>query len=230
MTAAGVLTTNWSMLDEQVREMGGQPEDLYPLGRREDPEVIKLTKSTAKQLVTWGNEKRARHQQEDTLVPSHFTFTPKLQPFHLFLLQKDGVPVEMLLKRMDETYFVSDYAKGMMRSPDFVIGKKEAALIGIFSCEQLGVVGWSEMDFFGPKGWEHVKQFGLTECLSDDGPYLRFAYKEQELGEWFRVGHDPISFDGSSLVGSVGHYLRSWNLNPSLRLSADFLVALRLAR
>ena len=122
-----------------------------------------------------------------------------------------------------------------MNQAQFIIGPPETALVGVFTCEQLGVTDWAETDFFGPKGWEHIKKFGLTKCLPDDGQYNRLAHPQQELNEWFRVAHDPISFGGYSHVWSVGHgndsggYLLGWRMVSSLRLLADRLVALRLA-
>jgi hypothetical protein len=130
---------------------------------------------------------------------------------------------------------VTDYGKWMMRDPECVIGSVEQALVGVFKFEQLGVVGWPETEFFGPRGWEHINQFGLVKCLPDDGPYVRIAHAKQELGEGFPVAHDPISFGGYSSVWDVAHndnlrrYLDGWCLDASILLNAGRLVALRLA-
>lgn len=238
MTAAGVLTTHWSLLDQRIRELGGQPEDLYSLGRREDSEIIGLVNATAEKLVGLGNEARAARQKaQPVLVPPQLAFSPKLQPLHLFLINKSGADAPTILSAMEGTYFLSPHARGMMgQTQHFVIGPSETALVGVFSAEQLGVTGWLETEFFGPKGWEHIKQFGLMKCLPDDGPYVRIAHPEQELGEWFRVGHDPVPFGGCSDVWFVGRhqshgrYLDGWYLLPSRRLLAGLLLALRLAR
>lgn len=234
MTAMGVLTAHSALLDEKVREFGGQPEDLYPLGRREDPKVVELVSPIVRQLVAWGNESRAACQKS-VLIPPQFAFTCALQPRHLFILNKSGADAVTLLSRMDGTHFVTNHGKGMMGAPECVIGPTETALVGVYACDQLSVTGWAETDFFGPRGWEHVKRFGLTQCLPDDGPYIRIAHPKQELGEWFRVVNDPISFDGYSFVWCVAHVsgrgrcLYGWDLGSDDRLNADNLVALRLA-
>ncbi len=236
MTAAGRLTNHWSLVDRKVKDLGGQPEDLYLLGSAEDDDVRALVDATAKKLVARGKALRAASVQRPSSVPPQLSFRVALTPKHLFLLNKNGADAPTLQSAMGGAYFVSDYAKGMMSTPECVIGPAEAALVGVYTCEQLGVTGWPETDLFGTKGWEHVKQFGLTKCLIDDGPYVRIAYAKQELGEWFRFGHNPIPFGGYSRVWFVGHgygsgrFLSGWNLNPSNRLDADDLVALRLAQ
>lgn len=231
---AGALATNWGMLGNAVLAKGGQPEDMGVLGEPENPKTIEMVNTVAGQLVTLGNEARAR-RQKTILIPPQFAFSPKLQPKYLFILNKVGANATELRGAIG-TYFVSDYAGGMMVQSEFIIGLQEIALVGVFNCEQLGVTGWPETDFFGPKGYEHVKaQFGLTECLSDDAPYIRIAHAKQELGEWIRVAHTPIPYDGYSRVfhvghdGSYGRYLRGAYLFAGDRLPPEDLVAFRLA-
>lgn len=168
-------------------------------------------------------------------IPPQMKIRMDLKPLHLFIIKKNGADAPTLLSAMDGTYFVSDFAKGMMGQKEFTIGHPETTLIGVFSYHQLGVTDWPETDFFGPKGWEHIEKFGRAKCLPDDGPYVRIAHPKQELGEGFMVGHDPIPFDGFSNVWGVGRdesnglCLCGWGLNSSYRLPAEFLVALRLA-
>ena len=236
MSLSGALSTNWAMVGQEVLNKGGSPEDLAILGEPENPATIEMVGSFAAKLVALGNEARAKRPKAQTvLIPPQMAFRPKLQPLHLFLLNKCGADAPTLLSAMEGTYFVSPHARGMMNETQhFIIGPSETALVGVFSAEQLGVTGWLETEFFGQKGWEHIKQFGLVKCMPDD-IYVRMAHPEQEIGEWFRVGHDPIPFDGYSYVWNVapdqsrGRYLHGWHLRPDNRLSAAYLVALRLA-
>lgn len=235
MTAAGVLTNYYSLLDKTVSDLGGQPEDLYPLGKQGDPEVSSLVKATAERLVARGRASRATRPKLQPLASPSMMFKPLLHPKYLFILPKDGADAPTLISRMEPTYVVSSYAKGMMEQKEFIIGRPETAVIGVFNCEQLEVVGWTEPNFFGPKGWAHIKKFRLAKSVPDDGQYIRQAHPDQELGEWFRVSHDPIPFDGCSRVWRIGHvtgggrYLDGWSLHTSRRLRADDRVALRLA-
>ena len=237
MTAAGRLTAHWALIDQKVIALGGQPEDLYLLGDAADSEVAALVDTTAKKLVQRGRVLRAASGSHSSSIRPQMMFKPMLAPKYLFLLNKSGADAPSLLSAMDGTYFVSSHTRGMMeQSEHFIIGPPEIAPIGVFTCDQLGVTGWPETDFFGPKGWHCVGLFGLSKCLPDDGPYIRIAHREQELSEWFRVGIDPIPFDGCSSVWSVGHVsdvgrdLVGWRLFSVRRLLAGNLIALRLAR
>ncbi|PIQ68641.1 MAG: hypothetical protein COV91_03045 [Candidatus Taylorbacteria bacterium CG11_big_fil_rev_8_21_14_0_20_46_11] len=234
---SGALSTNWAMLGKKVLEKGGMPEDLGILGEPENPATIKMVNNLAIELVALGNQSRASRSKTQSPAAPSMMFKPVLTPKYLFVLPKNGADAPTLLSAMEGTYPVSPHARGMMgQTQHFIIGPSETALVGVFSSEQLDVVDWAETYFFGPKGWEHVKKFNLAKCLPDDGPYVRIAHPEQELGESFRVGCDPISFDGYSDVWCVGHnqslgrYLLGWDLHPSHRLVAGDLIALRLAR
>lgn len=154
------------------------------------------------------------------------------QSLYEFRIHKDGADVPTLISRLRPTFFVSDYAEGMMGK--MTIGPVEDAVIRVFNAKSLGVTGWSETDFFGPKGWKHIKQFGLAKCLQNDAPYVRTAHSEQELNERIRVAHNPVSSDGFPLVFSVGHcsvrgrYLFGCGLISHCRLYSGALVALRV--
>ena len=214
MSLSGALSTNWAMVGQEVLNKGGSPEDLAILGEPENPATIEMVGSFAAKLVALGNEARAKRPKAQTvLIPPQMAFRPKLQPLHLFLLNKCGADAPTLLSAMEGTYFVSPHARGMMNETQhFIIGPSETALVGVFSAEQLGVTGWLETEFFGQKGWEHIKQFGLVKCMPDD-IYVRMAHPEQEIGEWFRVGHDPIPFDGYSYVWNVAAPPRTFGSN-----------------
>ncbi|HEY9584449.1 MAG TPA: hypothetical protein VJI33_02640 [Candidatus Paceibacterota bacterium] len=165
-----------------------------------------------------------------------FNTLPGPQHLYEFRIRKDGALAATLVTRTRETFYVSEYAEAMTNNAkEFAVGPKEEVIIRVFTCETLGVSGWSETDFFGPKGFEHVKKFGLRECLPDDAFAIRAAHKGQPLDEWIRVAHKPISADGYSLVFGVGPhrddglYVDSYCLGSCYRLNPDFLVALRVA-
>ena len=159
-------------------------------------------------------------------------------PHHLyeFCIHKDGVLAPALVERTKKTFFVSEYAEAMTNNKDkFVVGPAEDVVIRVFDAESLGVTGWSETDFFGMKGFEHVKKFGLTPCLSDDASGLLGAYTDQKLDEWIRVVHPPISTDGGPVVFFLGHRrgrrrcVYGYFLDSGCRLRSGNLVALRVA-
>src|SRR3989344_3691589 len=152
----------------------------------------------------------------------------ELEYVHEFRIHKDGVDVPALIGRLRPTYFVSEYAEAMMGNQEFLIGPKEDAVIRVYTCASLGVAGWSETDFLGPKGYEHVKQFGLGKCMPDDAQYVRIAHSKQELNEWIRFAHDLISAGGDSSVFRVGHG-SGYSLCSDDGLNPGDLVALRLA-
>lgn len=176
----------------------------------------------------------------DWLAESIKGYKPKTMtaPQHLyeFTIRKDGTDAKGFEKRLDGKFFVSNYAKEMMGKPEFTIGPaEESVTIRIYRADALGVAGWSETKFFGPKGWEHLKGLGLTKCLPDDAPCIREVHDKQELDEWIRVAHDPISVGGYSRVFDVGHdsdvgrCLGGSRLISGCKLGAGILVAVRVA-
>lgn len=168
-----------------------------------------------------------------------FANLPTPQHLYEFRIQKDGAGAAALITRTRETSFVSEYAEAMANNTkEFIVGPKEEAVIRVYPAENLGLTGWPETDVFGPKGWEHVKHFGLAKCLQDDAFYafyVRAAHKDQKLDEWIRVAHQPISASGCSLVFRVGRSrdcgrcFVGYGLSSSCRLVPGDLVAFRVA-
>ena len=159
-------------------------------------------------------------------------------PQHLyeFQFEKDGADASTLVARTRQTFFVSEYAEAMTNSKaEFVVGPKEKVIVRAFTCASLSVTGWTETDFFGPKGFEYVKKFGLAPCISDDAFGIRAAHPEQKLDEWIWVAHPPISALGYRDVFHVGHgrgdgrFVYGNDLHSGCRLSAGSLVAWRVA-
>ena len=160
-----------------------------------------------------------------------------MPPQHLceFRIEKDGSDARTLIAQTRRTFFVSEFTEAMTRAPEFIIGPKENAVIRVFTCETLGVTGWFETEFFGPKGFEHIKKFGLVPCLSDDAFAVRVAHTAQELNEWIRVAHTHIFVRSCHAMFHVGHnrgfgrHVNGYFLNSDLRLNPGDLVALRVA-
>ncbi len=161
-----------------------------------------------------------------------------LTPQHLyeFQFEKDGADAPTLVARTREKFLVSEYAEAMANNvKEFVVGPKEKVIVRVFTCESLGVTGLSETDFFGPKGFERVKKFGLAPCISDDAFGIRATHSEQKLDEWIWVAHPPISADGYrrmfhvGLHSDFGRSVYGYGLRSSCQLPAGLLVALRVA-
>ena len=159
-------------------------------------------------------------------------------PKHLyeFRIKKDGADASTLIGRTRPTFFVSEYAEAMTENKkEFIGGPKEDASIRVFTCESLGVTGWSETDFFGPKGFAHIKKFGLDPCVSDDAFPIRAEHADQKLDEWILIAHKPISVHGYSCVFRVGRdrvsgrSVYGYSLRSVCRLGSGDLVALRVA-
>jgi hypothetical protein len=100
---------------------------------------------------------------------------------------------------------ISDYAKHMMNSEDFKPQKKS---------EQVDTVRLKVRDLFGDNQnhttdeiYKKAEEMGLELCPAEVGPHLRLHYKDQPLGEWFRIAMKQITDpDGSPCVFSLGHY------------------------
>src|SRR3989344_8560018 len=98
---------------------------------------------------------------------SHQVPVPKY--LYDFRIHKDGADASTLFRQMQPTFFVTPQAEAMVNNKEeFVVGPREDVIIRVFTCASLGVTGWSEIDFFGPKGFEHIRKLGLVECISDD--------------------------------------------------------------
>ncbi|MSR71308.1 MAG: hypothetical protein EXS50_01365 [Candidatus Taylorbacteria bacterium] len=168
----------------------------------------------------------------ETQDPKNLSVPKHLHEFHI---KKDGAKAETLLERTRQTFFVSDYAEMMTKNPkEFVVGPTEDVIIRVFDAESLGVTSWSETEFFGPNGFNHVKKFGLVPCLSDDAFGIRAVHYKQKLDEWIRVAHSPVSAHDCSIVFDIGRsddrgcFVYGYVLNSHFGLRRGFLVALRV--
>lgn len=85
---------------------------------------------------------------------------------------------------------VGDFAKDIMSKAEFVVSNKEAK-------EDLIILTVKALGF--PSGatvkeiFERAKSLGLELCPPETGPQLRLQYPEQPIGEWCRIGMEPIT-------------------------------------
>jgi len=151
-----------------------------------------------------------------------------------FSIHKDGANVDELRERLAGKFAVLNDAKEMMAKIQHDMGPKEDVIIRVYSAKVLGVVDWSETEFFDSEGWKHLKGMGFSECLPDDAPYIRLAHNNQKFDEYIQVAHNPISAHGFSDVfnitnnGDHGCHLGGYSTQPQFRLHADSLIAVRV--
>ena len=102
-----------------------------------------------------------------------------------------GKSKEQLIAEMESQGInISDYAKSMMENSDFVIGsnREEAKLVRL-TVADLGFKTIVTTDQI----YERAQALGLELCPLDTGPNYRLKYKDQPLGEDFRIGMKQIS-------------------------------------
>lgn len=182
------------------------------------------------------NPKSLAAIQSQLCPPKENKKAPKV-PQHLyeFTIRKTGATAVESCERLNETCFISDEAKAIMDKPEYMLGHvEESVLIRVYRAEALVVKDWSETTFFGYKGWEHLKRFGLGKCLPDDSLCIREAHHKQKLDEWISVAHDPFYTGGYNRVFRVGNdclygiCLCADGLCSTRKLSAGSLIAVRV--
>ncbi len=143
-----------------------------------------------------------------------------------------GKDAKQLEKELIKAGFkISDYAKFMMNSKDFKTQKKS---------EQANLVRLKVRDLFGNQSattdeiFKKAAEVGLELCPPEVGPHMRLNYKNQPLGEWFRIAMKQISgpvgnpyvFDLERI--SDGVWLDSDWAEPGRRWDSDFEFVFRL--
>ena len=119
---------------------------------------------------------------------------------------------------------ISDFAKSMLESSEFVAGKnpEEATLIQL-TVADLGFKGYVTTDQI----YERAKIIGLELCPDDTGSHYRLKYRNQPMNEWIYVGMKPIrGFAGGASVfrlgrGEDGLWLVGHWANPSSEWSPE---------
>lgn len=140
---------------------------------------------------------------------------------------------EKLLETLKKNnIYVSEWAKEMIESKDFVLSKKEEVIdVEIKKVSDLGFTDWVEKDEL----FERIKEQGYDLLPAEAALALRFAYLDQPVDEWVTVLHDPISAYGCSSMFNVGRHIDRGqcvlgeNLGSDDELDPECLVAVRLA-
>ena len=107
-----------------------------------------------------------------------------------------GKSAEQLISEMETAGIkISNYAKSMLKSREFVIGKnpEEVTLVRL-TVADLGFKTSATIDQI----YERVQTFGLDLCPPNTGPHYRLKYQNQSMNEWIYVGMKQIA-------GSVGY-------------------------
>jgi len=99
---------------------------------------------------------------------------------------------------------IGDWANDILGKPAFTVASQEDSIdLVVLTTAQLtgdNNGGTTEEVFAG------AARFGLDKCSPEDGPQLRLQYPDQPLGEWLRIGMDPIAdSDGNLIVFRVAH-------------------------
>lgn len=110
-----------------------------------------------------------------------------------------GKTAEQLISEMEQAGInISDYAKLMLKSPEFVVSKNR---------ERITLINLSVADLGFTRNatttqiYERAQALGLELCSVDTGPNYRLQYQNQPMGEWVRIGMKQINDrDGSPYV------------------------------
>jgi len=106
-----------------------------------------------------------------------------------------GKTAEQLISEMEAAGInISDYAKHMLRSREFVPSNREEATLIRLTVADLGFTRSATTDQI----YERAQKLGLELCPLDTGPHYRLKYQNQPLGEWFFIGMKQIT-------GSAGY-------------------------
>lgn len=105
-----------------------------------------------------------------------------------------GKTAKQLLSELEQAGVnISDYAKDMLKSRDFVAGKKtESATLIRLTVADLGFIRSATTDQI----YERAQKLGLELCPADTGPHYRLKYQNQPMNEWVRVGMKQIADSG----------------------------------
>ena len=105
-----------------------------------------------------------------------------------------GKSAEQLISEMEAAGInISDYAKSMLKSREFVPGKnpEEATLIRL-TVADLGFKSNATTDQI----YERAQILGLELCPADTGPSYRLKYRNQPLNAWIYMGMKQITGSG----------------------------------
>lgn len=84
---------------------------------------------------------------------------------------------------------ISDYAKDMLKSRDFAVGKREEITLIRLTVADLGFSSYATPDQI----YTRAQKLGLELCPPDTGPNYRLKYQDQPMNEWVYVGMKQIA-------------------------------------
>lgn len=127
-------------------------------------------------------------------------------------------------------YRVEDYAKRLLRSPEFKVSQEPQKIdLVILRVDSMG------RQFANGESWqvinERALEFGLGRCPAEAGPQFRSQYSNQPKGEWIGIGMEPIADAvGGPNVFDVNHadverWLFTYWTNPDHHWLGDPQVA-----
>jgi hypothetical protein len=106
-----------------------------------------------------------------------------------------GKTAEQLTSEMQEAGIkINDYAKDMLKSPDFR-SSKQAEQITLISLT-VADLGFSRIAT--DQIYKRAKELGLELCPSDTGPNYRLQYQDQPLNEWSYIAMKQIAGSAGS--------------------------------
>ena len=106
-------------------------------------------------------------------------------------LEIGGKSAKELEKELEKANInISDYAKDMLRSRDFVPGKnREIATLVHLTVADLGFTRNATIDQI----YQKAEELGLELCPADTGPNYRLKYQNQPMNEWIYIGMKQIA-------------------------------------
>jgi hypothetical protein len=117
-------------------------------------------------------------------------------------VETGGKDAKQLIKELKAAGVNIDSVEEILKSPDFVAGKKreEITLIRL-TVADLGFNNSVTVDEL----YARAQELGLEICSPDTGPNYRLEYKDQPLNEWIHIGMKEIKTrDGHSNIFTLG--------------------------
>jgi len=101
-----------------------------------------------------------------------------------------GKSSEQLLSEMGQAGInISSYAKDMLKSRDFIVGKNVESLTLVrLTVSDLGFTKNATIDQI----YQRAQAIGLDLCPAEVGPHYRLKYQDQHMNEWIYIGVRPI--------------------------------------
>lgn len=131
-----------------------------------------------------------------TILPSHlehiYTSFPEGK-ISQRTIEIGGKTAAELEAELEKKHKISDYARHMLRSKEFVPAEHtEPANLVIASVATLGFPG----DATIAEIYAKAEELGLEICPAEVGPHFRLQYPNQPMDEWLRVARKPIADPG----------------------------------